>query len=78
MKHQDGAVHLVAVEASSGLIYVSSERALEADSGLPPPVGVPKSDVFKFDPDQYERLRSKWERSGRTEENDWEKLEAAN
>lgn len=43
-------VRLVTVQASSGLIYVSSERALEADSGLPPPVGVPESDVFKFDP----------------------------
>jgi hypothetical protein len=71
-------VRLVAVQQSNGLIYVSSERALEADSGLPPPVGVPKSDVFKFDPDQYQRLRSKWERSGHTKDNDWEKLEAAN
>jgi hypothetical protein len=71
-------VRLVAVHASDGLIYVSSERALEDDSGMPPPIGVPKYDVFKFDPAQYEQLREKWEREGRTAENDWQKLEAAN
>ena len=64
-------VRLVAVEASDGLIYVSSERALDAESRLPAPVGVPRTDVFEFTPAQYRSLREKWERNGKTEETDW-------
>lgn len=60
-------VHLgVKLIPSMGL-YVSSEQALEGDSDMPPPIGLPKSDVFQFDPAEYERLREKWQREGRTE-----------
>jgi phenylpropionate dioxygenase-like ring-hydroxylating dioxygenase large terminal subunit len=52
-------VRLVAVREVNGLIFVSSERAAAAgDSDYPPPIGVPKSDVFRFDEGKYERLRS--------------------
>jgi hypothetical protein len=67
---------LVAVHELNGLIFVSSERAAAADeSAYPPPIGVPRADVFRFEANDYERLRSKWEREGSTDKQDWDQLE---
>jgi hypothetical protein len=40
------------------------------NSSFPPPIGVPKSDIFRFDMGEYERLRSKWKLSGWTDVGD--------
>jgi hypothetical protein len=74
---------LVAVQASDGLVFVSSERAAAApDSGFPPPIGVPENDVFPYDEQCFARLVLEWEITGRVDNSSWDELgrlkEAAN
>jgi hypothetical protein len=70
-------VRLVAVQASDGLIFVSSERAAaDPDSGFPPPIGVPASDVFPYDEQAFARLVLEWETTGKVDSSSWNKLSA--
>ncbi len=71
--HRGEPVKLVEIERGEKLVYVASERSLERiASGEIEPIGVPKEDVFPFDPDSYERLKESWEAGSVNEQ--WDRL----
>lgn len=73
--YQGQPLHRVAIEESERLIYITiPERVPAVEAGDWYPTGFPKEDIFVYNSDTYEILRSQWEKCGRTDPNVWRTL----
>jgi hypothetical protein len=60
------------IECGERVIYLANpDKVAAVQAGYSFPVGFPTEDVFDFDPELYDRLRSQWDRDGRTDPQLW-------
>ena len=73
--HRGEPLKLAAISEGERVVYLSAIDKLEAvGNGQSEPIGFPKEDVFVFESDTYDRLRSAWELGTTLPADSWHNL----
>lgn len=64
------------IHSNEKLAYLASPESAEAvEAGNSIPIGFPKGDIFLFNSDTYEKIRTEWDHSGVVSNESWRKFE---